>query len=317
MNTDDYWEANDCLDRKQEALDVITFLQSMHGQGFSSGDHQQSKKHFTLNVTAEWGAGKTFFLKGLLHDLKKLGHTVVYFDAWKNDLSNDPIASFIAQISDGLLKQLPPRSKYKSSLKKSAISLLKATAKVVASAAVKKTTGYAISELTAESDIKIDKEKCGETTSKYIEKIIDEHLKQPKAIEAFKKSIGSISSDLFNDPARKAPIFIIIDELDRCRPTYAVQLLENVKHIFETNGIYIIFGTHKDELMHTIRKVYGQGFNAEKYLRRFFDMQFALMVPHKTLCSNLFDGKDAPFLKTNIVKPNQTDLTHTIMSNNI
>jgi predicted KAP-like P-loop ATPase len=113
----------------------------MHGQGFSSGDHHQGKKHFTLNVTAEWGAGKTFFLKGLLHDLKKLGHPVVYFDAWKNDLSNDPIASFIAHISDGLLGQLPPRSKYKSGLKKSAISLLKATAKVVASAAVKKLLG--------------------------------------------------------------------------------------------------------------------------------------------------------------------------------
>lgn len=301
MNPTDYWEESDCLGRKQEAQDVIAFLQSMHGQGFSEGDHLQGKKHFTLNITAEWGAGKTFFLKGLEYDLAKIGHPVVYFDAWKNDLSNDPIASFIAQISSGLLDKLP-ETKIKTSLKESAWNLLKAGGKTFISAGIKKATGFAIeefSEVFVDNLEGIDKDKIGEAASSQLTKIIDEHLKQPKAIDAFKKSILAIGNDVYANKTLKMPIYIIIDELDRCRPTYAVQLLESVKHIFETDGVYVIFGTNKEELVHTIKKVYGQNFNAEGYLRRFFDMEFRLEPSeNKALGDKLFKPYNQIIKKT-------------------
>jgi hypothetical protein len=309
MNPADYWEENDCLDRKQEAQDVIAFLHSMHGQGFSTDDHKQGKKHFTLNITAEWGAGKTFFLKGLEHDLKKIGHPIVYFDAWKNDLSNDPIGAFIAQVTKGLLDQLP-QTKGKTNLKKAAGKIFRAIAKTGASTLTKKFLGLALDELQEEFDgliDGIDSDKIGEKASEYISKLIDEHAKQPAAIDAFKGSIKAISVDIYNDPNRRIPIYIIIDELDRCRPTYAVQLLESVKHIFETDGIYIIFGTNKNQLIHTINKVYGQGFDSSRYLRRFFQMEYVLSVPSASLSKKLFTGSDGRFSKTHIVRPqNQT-----------
>lgn len=301
MTTIDYWESQDCLDRKQEAQDVIAFLQSMHGHGLSADDHNQGKKHFTLNITAEWGAGKTFFLKGLEHDLKKWGHPTVYFDAWKNDLSNDPIGAFIAQVSKALLDQLT-NIKNKDKFKKAAGSIFKAIAKTGASTLTKKFLGLTLDELQEEFDGAIDgidSEKIGEKASEYITKLIDEHAKQPAAIDAFKESIKAISVEIFNDPNRKMPIYIIIDELDRCRPTYAVQLLESVKHIFETDGIYIIFGTNKEELVHTIKNVYGQEFDAVGYLRRFFDMEFRLESSEKkALGEKLFKSNDKQIKKT-------------------
>jgi hypothetical protein len=308
MTTTDHW-ADDCLDRKQEARDVIAFLQSMHGQGYSDGDHLQGKKHFTLNITAEWGAGKTFFLRRLEQELKKIGHPVIYFDAWKNDLSTDPIGAFIAQVTKGLLDQLP-QSKHKTSFKKAAGNIFKAVAKTGASTLTKKFLGLALDELQEEFDGAIDgiePGKIGEKASEYITKLIDEHAKQPVAIDAFKGSIKAISADIYNDSNRRIPIYIIIDELDRCRPTYAVQLLESVKHIFETDGIYIIFGTNKNQLIHTINKVYGQGFDSSRYLRRFFQMEYVLSVPSASLSKKLFTGSDGNFSKTHIVRPqNQT-----------
>jgi hypothetical protein len=300
MTTTDHW-ADDCLDRKQEARDVIAFLQSMHGQGYSDGDHLQGKKHFTLNITAEWGAGKTFFLRRLEQELKKIGHPVIYFDAWKNDLSTDPIGAFIAQVTKGLLDQLP-QSKHKTSFKKAAGNIFKAVAKTGASTLTKKFLGLALDELQEEFDGAIngiEPDKIGEKASEYITKLIDEHAKQPAAIDAFKGSIKAISADIYKDPNRKMPIYIIIDELDRCRPTYAVQLLESVKHIFETDGIYIIFGTNKKELVYTIKKVYGQEFDATGYLRRFFDMEFRLDPSEtKALGEKLFKLDDQQIKKT-------------------
>ena len=235
------------------------------------------------------------------HDLKNRGHPIVYFDAWKNDLSNDPIGAFIAQVSKSLLDQLK-NIKNKDKFKKAAGSIFRAIAKTGASTLTKKFLGLTLDELQEEFDGAIDgidSDKIGEKASEYITKLIDEHAKQPAAIDAFKGSIKAISADIYYDPNREMPIYIIIDELDRCRPTYAVQLLESVKHIFETDGIYIIFGTNKEELVHTIRKVYGQEFDAVGYLRRFFDMEFRLESSEKkALGEKLFKSNDQQIKKT-------------------
>ncbi len=71
-------------------------------------------------------------------------------------------------------------------------------------------------------------------------------------------------------------LVIFIDELDRCKPEYAVKLLERVKHYFENASITFVFSTNMKELQHTIRRYYGDDFNACKYLDRFFDLCIAM-----------------------------------------
>ena len=71
------------------------------------------------------------------------------------------------------------------------------------------------------------------------------------------------------------PMVFIIDELDRCRPTFAIELLERVKHIFDVPNLVFVFGINRDELCESLRSVYGK-INADIYLRRFFDMEFTL-----------------------------------------
>lgn len=66
------------------------------------------------------------------------------------------------------------------------------------------------------------------------------------------------------------PIFIFIDELDRCRPDYAISLLEIVKHIFDIKNFVFIIATNTDQLQHSIKNVYGNDFSANDYLGRFF-----------------------------------------------
>ena len=71
------------------------------------------------------------------------------------------------------------------------------------------------------------------------------------------------------------PMVFIIDELDRCRPTFAIELLERVKHIFDVPNMVFAFGINRDELCSSLQSIYGN-IDADVYLRRFFDMEFTL-----------------------------------------
>lgn len=81
-------------------------------------------------------------------------------------------------------------------------------------------------------------------------------------------------------PERGNRLVVFIDELDRCKPSYAVRLLERVKHYFENDQITFVFSVNINELQHTIRKYYGDGFDGAKYLDRFFDLRVTLTPPN-------------------------------------
>ena len=76
-------------------------------------------------------------------------------------------------------------------------------------------------------------------------------------------------------------LVVFIDELDRCKPSYAVQLLERIKHYLCDDGITFVFSVNLEELQHTIKHYYGEVFDACRYLDRFFDMRISLPPAEK------------------------------------
>ncbi|WP_419182173.1 P-loop NTPase fold protein [Pantoea ananatis] len=40
-----------------------------------------------------------------------------------------------------------------------------------------------------------------------------------------------------SQPALSYPLFVFVDELDRCRPTYAIEMLETIKHLFSIENV--------------------------------------------------------------------------------
>jgi hypothetical protein len=71
-------------------------------------------------------------------------------------------------------------------------------------------------------------------------------------------------------------LVLFIDELDRCKPDYAVRLLERIKHYFSNDLVTFVFSVNLDELQHTIKRYYGNEFDACRYLDRFFDLRISL-----------------------------------------
>jgi hypothetical protein len=278
---------SDELNRKQDA-DLLTKILTRRSNVISQSANKSS---YVINVNAEWGAGKTYFIKRWAEDLK-YDYPVVYIDAWSNDFMDSPIITVLAEIQEQLLdsinKSCLPRDK-KKRFKNIGISILP---KILA-ALVKRYGGFDIEDLFVEESSE-ESEKPA-STNKTLDlsaameamatQAFKEHSDYKSGVKELKATIKELIKFAVDNPKnslsankRSYPAFIFIDELDRCRPTYAVEMLEAIKHIFDIEGLVIVVSTHTEELQHTIKALYGNNFNADSYLRRFFDTKYHLDV---------------------------------------
>ena len=248
------------IGRNTEIINFIRLLDSI-------------KSNFSIAIDNDWGTGKTFFVKEVkmildaynehsydyelsnleriknVIDIKNIDlHLAVYYNAWENDNQKSPLLSLIYEI----IKVA------KIDTNKTDISINKE--KIIKdglSAIVKHFSGIDIKELL----------KCVETEAKDI-------FKEIKGQKSIKEQVDNILNNLLLEHGERLVIFI--DELDRCRPTFAVELLEQIKHYFDNDKITFVFSTNIKQLQYTIKKYYGEAFEAKRYLDKFFDLTISL-----------------------------------------
>ena len=76
--------------------------------------------------------------------------------------------------------------------------------------------------------------------------------------------------------ASRKTVVIVVDELDRCLPTYSIKVLERLHHIFdELDNVIVIVSMDKKQLEHSIRAIYGQ-IDVDTYLRKFISFKVSL-----------------------------------------
>ncbi|QUX90256.1 NTPase KAP [Marinomonas sp. A3A] len=272
----------DTLNRAKYAEFLTQFLV---GQGYDttreSGDE---KRNYVLNLNSEWGSGKTYFLKRWSNDLKA-HFPVVYIDAWQQDYSDDPLMTVISSVIKQLRDQAGmSESNPKFQLPKKALGLLKAAAPGFARSVAKRYLDIDLAALMQGEEPDIQDENglpidMGELASTMVKQLIDEHDGKKKAIDDLKAHVKKWVETVTAKQKLNYPAFIFIDELDRCRPSYAVEMLETIKHIFDIQGIVFVVATDTEQLQHAVKAIYGEGFDARLYLGRFFNSRFSLKAP--------------------------------------
>ena len=277
----------DALDRN---ADLNSFCQLL--------SHSNSMNSIALD--GRWGSGKTFFVKqcallinaknSLSNINKDIAQSIlevakqsnsfegltdnkllaVYFDAWENDSEEDPVLSLIYRI----VQQLD--------LKTSGFDLqnLAHVLGTIADAITDRPISNIISSL----------KECD-----FLD-VIRKHEDLETTIKAFFEEI------LFEKAER---LIIFVDELDRCRPSYAVRLLERIEHYFINDRITFVFSVNLEQLQHTIKNFYGNDFDACRYMDRFFDLRLSL--PHANLTKfyqglNIFDVDESSSVLKQIQK---------------
>lgn len=97
--------------------------------------------------------------------------------------------------------------------------------------------------------------------------------------EEIRERVKGIFNDIIVERAQK--LVILFDELDRCRPSFAIEMLERIKHYFDDERVIFVVSLNKEQLIHTITNYYGSGFDATRYLNKFFDVNINLPAMDK------------------------------------
>lgn len=259
------------LDRKQYA-DVLTSIVSTYADGF------------VLAINNKWGTGKTTFVKMWEQDLKDNKYQTVYFNAWENDFENNPLTALMGELKT--LTKIDTEPKFTSVLKKGAVlskHLAPMVIKAIASRYIDtKEFGEAIENIT-------------NGATEIFENEVNEYAEKKKGIAEFRTSLSEFIANT-NDGK---PLIFIVDELDRCRPDYAVAILEQIKHFFSVPNIVFVLSIDKEQLGNAVRGVYGNDrIDADEYLRRFIDVEYSIPEPDsEKYCNYLYNyfGFDAFF----------------------
>ncbi|WP_215407692.1 KAP family P-loop NTPase fold protein [Vibrio gigantis] len=240
-----------------------------------------SNNGYVLNLNAQWGAGKTYFINRWMDSIKEK-HPVVYVDAWKQDYSDDPMLTVISSIVTALEVHLPDGNQKAIALKNKASRFFKAAAPLLAKGLIKKATGMNIDEIGPKDDNKSLNTDLynlsGEAGAALAKCLVDDHNEKLKTVEYLRSDIKSLIEAIDPKKNLKTPAFVFIDELDRCRPSYAVEMLEVIKHFFELENIVFVVATDTEQLQHAVKALYGEGFDAQTYLGRFFRRRYSLPV---------------------------------------
>ena len=242
-----------------------------------------------FSIHSPWGTGKTIFVNFWKYYLEKnLSNEFycIYFNAWENDDSNNPLLSIILELKN---KQFYSDSSELDSLISVARILIEKSPKVILKSflglinlskdkkeKIEKTLFKLIDDgLTFETLEKLFKEKDE------LEKKISEYGEYQA--EILKKELKlMLKEELINfQNKQNKKIVFFIDELDRCKPTYAVKTLEVIKHFFSLDNYYFILSWDLEQLSYSISTLYGVNMDSGGYLRRFIDFEYTL--PHTNL----------------------------------
>jgi KAP family P-loop domain len=240
------------LDRKKYA-DVLTNIVSTYADGF------------VLAINNKWGTGKTTFIRMWERDLKDKGFKTVLFNAWENDFENNALTALMGELKT-LTKKDEVNPNFEKALKNAAI-FTKNLAPVLVKAVVKKYVGESFEDLS---------DGVAKSIGDIFEKDVNEYADKKKSIKEFRDSLKDFIANTWDGK----PVVFIIDELDRCRPDYAVSILEQIKHFFSIPNIVFVLSIDKEQLGHAVRGVYGsESIDADEYLRRFIDIEYSIPEP--------------------------------------
>jgi hypothetical protein len=200
--------------------------------------------------------------------LKNNGYKTVFFNAWDDDFVDDPFIAFVNEINNSLSSDNKAKG-FLEKAKNAGLALIKQSPQI-ASTIIKNKTGFNAEDFVPSDDIK-----------QLISDKIDYYNDNKNTIDAFKKELIEISNAEFLE--NKKPMIIFVDELDRCRPDYAIRLLERIKHFFNVQNIIFILGIDKEALSNSIRVIYGEQTDINGYLTRFIDLEYKLKESNKEI----------------------------------
>ena len=239
-------------------------------------------------IDGGWGTGKTEFCQKLIRLMQQQhpDYQPVYIDAFRSDHSGEPLLALLAEIiktctpEDTGEQPSEQRKEMTKKVAKAAGFVMKTVAKAAVGHVLKQNTDDLAEKFQQIMNDGQDADSLAETVTDAaatiashsidttVEALLKEQIEAEKNLETLKACLKELAAD--------KPIILFIDELDRCRPDYAVDMLEVIKHVFDVENVKVVLVTNTKQLRAAINHRYGMEVDAQKYLDKFLKYSFAL-----------------------------------------
>lgn len=231
----------------------------------------QFQDPLVIALDGKRGTGKTHFLTrwARKHDCRNGGSAAtVYFDAFAHDILGDPLPALASALEERISA---PDAKVPSTdiqaMKEAAFRLAKPLTHATLALSGGETLLRAFEELA----------KGGDDEAKDpVEGFWKAEQGRRLAMERFRKAIKSLAEKA-DSSGTGSTVVIVVDELDRCRPDYALEVLEVIKHFFNVPRVHFVLGVNLNALEEMVRARYGSEIEAGPYLRKFIQFPCKLL----------------------------------------
>lgn len=235
-----------------------------------------TQESVVLCLDAPWGDGKTTFARMWLAELKRQGLNCIYFNAYAHDYADEPFIAFCGEIlslaeksfaDDAAIQAL--KKDFKSKAKKIGAKLLGTSARIGAKAL---TLGILKdSDIDAIDSLRTDiADAASSKLSSFMDKVLEDYVSSKQTLDDFRSKLSALGKAVRDKQG--FPLLIVVDELDRCRPDFALSLIEQIKHLFAAQDVSFILLANTAQLQNYAKALYGAEVDAANYLRKFFTL---------------------------------------------
>lgn len=250
---------------EEDLLDLREFSERL--QRFIETEHEFVEGSLVVGLNAQFGAGKSTFLRMWRTTIESSNGEsdnpfIISLNAWQSDYNGDPLFAIISALVEALQEN-----------GQKADNLVQAAkdfgwfATAIGSQVINRITG--IDPIAAGRLAEDKRGPSSELSSDCID-AFSAYEGRKNAMRNLKEAISNIVSS-----AQPRALFLV-DELDRCRPDYAISYLETIKHLFDEKGAVFVLATDRDQLENSAKTAFGAGLNFDEYYRKFVHREVEL-----------------------------------------
>ena len=252
--------ADDVTKSREQLADALTVL------------IKDTEEPLVVALDGGWGTGKTYFLQRWATSLANKSEDnnqepyVINFSAWQDDDMEDPLLAVVGQIHH-LLHAKKIKNKLNTDFDTKCDGFYQATNKIL-SKGCRVVSGF-INHYVGVNPVEIV-----ESFSNYQAQRVESYSDAIQARVDLKSRLVDLAEYVWNET--NFPLVVIIDDLDRCRPTFAIALLERIKHLFDVPHVTFVLGLDQEQFINALHNFYGERFDAQNYLHKLIDIAFKL-----------------------------------------
>ena len=251
---------------------------------------RNSIPHFTIGIYGEWGTGKTTLMKSIESNLQNTESftndkkvLTMWFNAWKYE-REDSLATVSLLKTVGYSMAGHPRF---DTLSKTIFRGLTIVSKDMMEHIAMEVVAKQNSANDEEIDQKMD----------YLNKMYRDSVYY-EGLDKIKREIHAIRNE---DPECRVVIFI--DDLDRCSPAKALEILESIKLFLDIEGFVFVIGlSHKTVTQLISHEYKATGIRGEDYIKKIIQIPIRIPSWSKESIIDLINHSIAPRLNSDYTK---------------